>query len=731
MFFLILTRRLIMFVTTFNYIKKILITASLLLFVVNVHAKTSVGELELVNNEHSTEQDKQTELAVLLNTDISGSINGLVASIKVKQTFQNTQNNWVNGRYVFPLPEGAAVDSFRMRIGERIIDGLIKEKEQAEREFIAAKRSGKKAGLLKQHRPNLFSISVANIGPNEEVVTELTLVNNVHFENNTFSLRLPTTITPRYIPNATTKQTSSEEIENALNSSISKVISNSKEIDLNTSTGWATNTARVIDASDITPPQTHDIGQQTSHHFSLSLSVNAGLPLQTVNSQTHLISTDFVSESHVNVTLASNTEKMDSDLVIRWQATIGNTPEAAFFQQKFKNAYYSMLMVTPPQVNTNLTLPRDVTFIVDTSGSMSGTSMRQAKQALHDGLDYLSPSDRFNIIEFNSEFSSLYSQSEAVTLGKINDAHSMIDRLSSGGGTEMLAPLKYALNTEHDAAYLKQIIFITDGSIGNENELFRMIQSDLDDARLFTVSIGSAPNTHFMEKAAQFGRGSHTVINRLNQVSEKMADLFEKITSPVMRNIQVAWPQSQDVESYPSKIPDLYSGQPLTLIVKSKTPINKAEISGELVNSPWQQTLNLTSGNQQKTDNLDTVWARQKVAALMDQLRSSDNGSEEIKTDIINLGISHNIITKFTAFIAVEKTPSKPKTEQASQQNIPNLMPKGNTMPAPQTATPAGLLTLLGGLLLLLSYLSKHYVRIRTRITALSAFAVRSNQTGS
>ena len=719
-----------MLVSNFHLTKRLtrlMLAASVFLFSSNALAQSSAGELELtrtIKDDNTATTTSQTGHALLLNTDISGSVNGLVASINVKQTFQNNMDGWVNGRYVFPLPEGAAVDSFRMRIGERVIDGLIKEKRQAEREFQAAKKSGKKAGLLKQHRPNLFSIAVANIAPHEEVVTELTFIDKVHFEDNTFSLRLPTTITPRYIPNATSNSLTSKElekeIENALNKSIENAVSGPSVVNINEASGWAVNNSRVTDANEITPPQTNNTGLQTSHYFNLSLSVNAGLPLQSVTSQTHYITSDYISESNVSVRLANSVEPMNKDLVIKWQATIGNSPKAAFFQQAFKGDYYSMLMVTPPQVNSSLTLPRDVTFIVDTSGSMSGTSMRQAKQALHDGLDYLSSSDKFNIIEFNSDASSLFVESEAVTLDKIKTAHQSIDRLEAGGGTEMLSPLHYALNTSTDPAYLKQIIFITDGSIGNEAELFSLIEKNLGEARLFTVSIGSAPNTHFMAKVAQFGRGTHTVINQLNQVSEKMAFLFEKITSPVMRNIQVQWPSGITVESYPNKIPDLYSGQPLTLFVKSSKPITKAEITGQLVNSPWQQTINLKQGNQTKTDNLDTVWARQKVASLMDQLNTDSTNPEAIKRSVIDLGITHNILTKYTAFLAVEAVVSRPQGVSANHNNVPNLMPKGNTMPAPQTATASDLFVALGLFLLLLSFFTKHYRYARQLTTVMS-----------
>ena len=409
---------------------------------------------------------------------------------------------------------------------------------------------------------------------------------------------------------------------------------------------------------------------------------------------------------------------MDSDLVLKWQAMAGETPQAAFFQQKFNNAYYSMLMVTPPTVNANLSLPRDVTFIIDTSGSMSGLSIRQAKQALHSGLDYLTANDKFNVIEFNSSYTSLFRQSQSVSNRALIDAHNMVDQLSAGGGTQIYGPLRYALNSQTDPAYLRQIIFITDGSIGNESELFSLIKNDLNDARLFTVGIGSAPNRFFMTKAAQFGRGTSTIISDLSRVKQEMATLFEKITNPVMRDIAITWPETLNVEAYPQKISDLYSGQPLTVIAKSDIPITKAHLQGQLVNTPWQQSLNLESRNKKQTDNLDTVWARQKVAMLMDEFRTNAKSQEQTKIDVVKLGVEHSIITKYTAFIAVEEKPSKPKEALAKNKPIPNLMPKGNTMSAPQTATPAGLMMSLGLFLVLLSVGMKKWTILRQSIAA-------------
>ena len=654
--------------------------------------ETSVGELEL------TDTNNQRQLALLLETDISGSINGMLASISVRQSFQNQSDNWVNGRYVFPLSEGAAVDSLKIQIGERIIDGIVKEKEDAKKTFEQAKAAGKKAGLLEQHRPNLFSISVANIAPHEEIIATITYIDQVNFENNQFSLRLPTTLTPRYIPGAPIKI--SKEIEE----NIEQQLKEQTNVEINPTIGWATNTTSVPDADQITPIQIHPEVEQTTHLFSLNLSLNSGLALQSIDSASHSIAHRINNDKTTQITLNNPKELMNQDLVISWRTTIGNTPKAAHFQQEFEGSFYSMLMVNPPKVDALLSLPRDITFIIDSSGSMAGTSMSQAKQALHQGLSYLSSNDVFNIIDFDSRFTPLFKQSQAVNSRNLRQAKNMINRLDADGGTEMIGAMQYALRTNFNESYLRQIVFITDGAIGNEKELFKLINKELGDTRLFTVGIGSAPNSYFMNRAAKFGRGSYTYINNLNQVTEKMDSLFKKITHPVLRDIKIAW--SQSVEQYPERIPDLYAGEPLVVVVKSDSPLSDIKISGDMLQTPWNQSLRLAQNNN-NTDNLDAVWARQKVTDLMDKLSTSQITQEQAKPLIVDLGIEHNIVTKFTSFVAVDTTPVKPKGLLAEHENIPNLMPKGSTMAIPQTATPATMYSLLGVLMMLVGAIIK------------------------
>ncbi|MFT5573741.1 MAG: Ca-activated chloride channel family protein [Cryomorphaceae bacterium] len=670
---------------------------------------SSAGELEIIG------EYGQVTPALLLDTAISGEVNGMVASITIEQVFKNSSADWVNGRYVFPLPQYAALDSMQLMIGERLIKGIVQAKAEAKKTFEAAKKAGKKAGLVKQHRANLFSMSVANIGPNETIVATLTYVSKVEYQNNTFSLTLPSTLTPRYIPGAPIK------LALGLQSELSARLQEQANIEVDGNTGWASNTDLVQDAADITPPQRYAFDSQSTHRFSLSLKINAGLSLYSISSATHALNEAEIDSNIYQLELANQTELMNLDLQISWQPHTGTAPTAAIFQQKLNNAYYSMVVLTPPQVNATVALPRDITFVIDSSGSMAGESMRQAKTALNKGLDHLSPQDRFNIVDFDSDFSALFELSQNANSINLTRAQNMVDSLVADGGTEMVGALKFAIQQISDPSYLKQIVFITDGAIGNEAELFKLIATQLGDSRLFTVGIGSAPNAYFMNKAAKFGRGSYTTIHDQSQVQSKIAELFSKITKPVMRDVSLDW--SHAVEQYPQRIPDLYAGEPITVLVKSAQPLGATVARGALLATPWEQTLSLNQIPSEKTsaDNLDTVWARAKVADVMDKLVTGELSQEDAKKGITELGIEHSIVTKFTSLVAVEQTPSKPKDLKAKQQNVPNLMPKGSAMPLPHTATPATLLTMLGSLMILLSAIFRRRQRALTSSRVLEA----------
>jgi len=432
--------------------------------------------------------------ATLMNTDVAMTINGLVARISVRQEFRNEGNDWVEGVYVFPLPDRAAVDRMRLHVGDRFIEGEIREKEQAKKEYERARDQGKKASLVEQQRANLFTTSVANIAPGELVVVEIEYLEDLRFDDGTFSIRFPMTLTPRFIPGYALPDRKGS--------------------------GWSPETTRVDDASLITPPM---ISASHAHRLSLRASVDAGVPLEIIASRYHPVN---IGENggRYDVTLAGGTVPMDQDFELLWRPVPSAAPRALAFSETIGGEPHFLLMVMPPNQAdaAPVTMPRDMIFIIDTSGSMHGVSISQARRAVLQALDGLQPNDRFNIIEFNSYTKSLFNQGVTANGPNIGKAHDFVRGLQANGGTNMRPALELALGASIDETHLRQIVFITDGSVGNEEELYALIEQQLGSARLFTVGIGSAPNSWFMRKSAELGRGTFVIISALHEVQEKM-----------------------------------------------------------------------------------------------------------------------------------------------------------------------------------------------------------------
>jgi len=621
--------------------------------------------------------------ATRTNTDVAMTVSGLVARVSVRQEFRNDGDEWTEGVYVFPLPDKAAVDRMRLHIGERYIEGEIREKEQARKDYERARNEGRKASLVEQERPNLFTTSVANIAPGERVVVEIEYLENLRYDNGTFSIRFPMTLTPRYIPGSPVPDRQGS--------------------------GWSADTTRVGDASRITPPH---VTTSQDHRISLRANIDAGMPLEIVASRYHPVE---VSEGRgrYTVSLVGNDVPLDHDFELLWRPVASAVPRAMVFRETIAGQPHYLLMVIPPDVekHAGLTMPRELIFIVDTSGSMHGASIAQAKQALTRAIDDLGPADRFNIIEFNSSARALYHQSVAADAANLAHARRFVNGLEANGGTEMRPALRLALDAPGSEAYLRQIVFITDGSVGNEDELYAMIESQLGNARLFTVGIGSAPNSWFMRKAAELGRGTFVVISALHEVGEKMERLFDKLGSPQVTNINVSWPGGAVTEAYPEIVPDLYLGEPVTVRARASAAFQQGSlvrVSGDSAGGAWNRDLPLASDGEHP--GIGALWARAKIAALHDEQRRGAD-PEATRKAVVDTAIAHHLVSKHTSLVAVDKTPVRPAGDPLAREQVPNLLPYGQSMNAifgfPATATNAavlqrrGLLLLLAGLLLL------------------------------
>ncbi|HEY9381373.1 MAG TPA: VIT domain-containing protein, partial [Burkholderiales bacterium] len=357
----------------------------------------------------------QQYVAPHLDTDVSMRVTGMVARVHVVQRFSNPHDARYEGVYVFPLPENAAVDALTMRIGDRVVAGVIKERDAARKTYEQAKASGSKAALLEQERPNIFTSTVANIGPRETVQIEIEYQQTVRYADERFSLRFPLVVAPRYIPGQPLSET-------------------------RRGMGWAADTAQVPDASRITPHviPPRELAETMLNPVRIAIELDAGVPVAKIDSSSHALRVEQIDATRYRIALAQDSVAADRDFVLSWTPTVGTAPRAAFFLEQHNGKDYGLLMVMPPGGDYIRTrMAREVVFVIDTSGSMAGASIEQARQALMLALKRLAPGDRFNVIEFNSVTRAFAAGALPVTPLNIGRAAAWVSGLSANGGTEM------------------------------------------------------------------------------------------------------------------------------------------------------------------------------------------------------------------------------------------------------------------------------------------------------
>jgi len=634
---------------------------------------------------------------IALATDVDILVSGLVARVWVTQRFINDGEDWVEGVYVFPLPELSAVDRMSLQVGDRRIEGRIQERAQAKRTYEKARSQGRTASLLEQERPNLFTTSVANIGPGEPVEVTIEYQQTLRYEDDGFELRFPMTLTARYVPGgAGDDEPLPPELLTAPGG-----------------TGWARATPLVPDAARISPPLLHPRSGRINP-LTLHVELDAGFPLDRLDSPTHRVELSPLEGFRHEVWLSE--VPADRDFVLRWTPQRGHEPRAAIFSEKRHGEHYVLLMVLPPQEEAAAaSLPREAILVIDTSGSMGGASIEQARAALHLALDRLGPDDTFNVIAFQSQARALFPASRPADATSLRSAHDFVSGLQAGGGTEMNAALELALRDGGDDGRLRQVVFVTDGSIGNESQLFAAIQSRLGRSRLFMVGIGSAPNAYFLNRAATFGRGTATLIGDQAEVRERMEGLFRKIESPVLGDLEIHW--NDPVEMWPERVPDLYAGEPVLVAAKLQRFVGEVRLSGRRGERPFEVSLPLTPGASES--GIHKLWARRKIAHWMAR-GSAGAPAEQVREEVLAVALEHELVSKFTSLVAVDVTPRRALDALLARANVPNHGPAGfdpNGVPGvvlPQGATPAPLLVWIGsGLLVLAGILSGRGRRLR------------------
>ena len=619
-----------------------------------------------------TQKPGEYIIAPLLSTHVEMRIAGPVIRTKLSQTFENKSDKWIEGTYVFPLPENAAVDRLRMVIGGRFIEGRVEEKKKAREIYEQARTQGRRAGLVEQNRPNIFTTSLANIGPGERVAVQIEYQDIVQRSGKERSLRFPMVVAPRYHTSSPDSLDSSESSEE-----------------------------QGMPASAPLPTTVLDPRLEPIYSVRLPVSMDiyltAGFDTHNIASAYHPILTKASDKQSYHISLKDGEVPANRDFKLSWEPTPQATAQTGVFKQKVGQDMFILTQITPPEIKKEgaYRLARESIFVIDVSGSMHGASLVAARKALEFALDELTPTDWFNVISFNNNYKELFEKSVPANQANIATARRYILALQASGGTEMREPLRASLRSNLELAIanetVRQVFFITDGTISYEKELFGIIGEYLGRSRMFFIGIGSAPNAFFMSRAADHGRGFSVLIDNLSEVKDGMQAFFLALDTPLITNVShTLYEEGKRVESYPSLLPDLYHAQPLLSISKVGVPNMPESIilggkkSGDTGFETWQEQISLRDAVP--VQGLSVLWARHKIKDLESQ-KYNRALAPQIDSMVLQTALDYHIVSRLTSLVAVEKQPPltdtsapenvRPENADLAQLTIPTQLPEG------------------------------------------------------
>lgn len=615
--------------------------------------------------------------APTLSSDVVIDISGEIARVNIRQRFRNPSEVWMEGVYVFPLPERSAVDRLTMRIGAREIEGKILEKKEAERVYREAADAGRHASLLSSARPNVFSTSVANIGPGEEIVIEIEYQDRIRFDDGAYSYRFPLVVAPRYTPGSAPalvvvppvpREGKWPELE---------------PIDFQNNPSMQPETP---DRDIFGPVRNPEDGARNP--ISLAVLLDAGIELSELAAPNHDITITRDGKTRAIVTLAAGSVPADQDFVLNWTPASSTTPLTGLFKETVDGDTHVVTTVLPPREvdPTIIASPRDIVLILDKSGSMHGTAIAQAKQAIRLAISRLPDNARFNLIAFDNAARPVFNGLRPANEEFITRAFEALDRLEADGGTEMRSALDLALDSPREPGRLMQLVFLTDGAVSNERELFDLIDRRLGEARLFTVGIGPAPNSFFMRRAAEAGRGTFTYIDDPRELDDRVSSLFRKLERPALTDLRVTWDVPGDTipETYPARIPDLYYGEPITFTTKlagmnAESLSGSLHIAGRRGQETWTTELDLA--DMRRADGVAAVWARAKISDLQAHRGQTDAEQDQIRAQVVQTALTYQIVTQFTSLVAVDDTAvARPTESPLGSTEIERNLPDGMSL---------------------------------------------------
>src|ERR1051325_7376944 len=490
------------------------------------------GALQVVD-----QSGKPLGVAPLKHTSVKAEISGFLSRVVVTQEFENPFKDKIEAVYTFPLPQMAAVDDMTMRVGDRTVKGKIMRSEQAQAVYEAARKNGQVASLLDQERPNIFTQSVANIMPGEKVTITISYVETLKYEDGAYEFSFPMVVGPRYIPGSATGQQQGG--------------------------GTAPDTDRVPDASRITPPITPQ-GTRAGHDISLEVSLDAGVPIDELRSNTHEIEVARANDRSARVRLKNMSEIPNRDFVLRYDVAGRKVEDAVLTHRAERGGFFTLILQPPDRVTAEDVTPKEIVFVLDTSGSMMGFPIEKAKEAMQLAIDGLYPQDTFNLITFAGDTHILFPQPVPATKENLRKAQEFLASREGSGGTEMMKAIRAALEPSDKQDHIRIVCFMTDGYVGDDMTIISEVQKH-PNARVFSFGIGSSVNRFLLDKMAEQGRGEVEYVGLNDDGSAAARRFHERVRSPLLTDISIDWAGLPVADVYPKRIPDLFSAKPLIL----------------------------------------------------------------------------------------------------------------------------------------------------------------------
>jgi Ca-activated chloride channel family protein len=588
----------------------------------------------------------------LEHTEVTADVSGARARVTVTQRFVNPYKDKIEAVYTFPLPQNAAVDDMTMLVGSRMIRGKIKRRDEARAIYERARAAGHVASLLDQERPNIFTQSVANIMPGEAVKITISYVETLKYEDGTYEFVFPMVVGPRYIPgNATGRQGG----------------------------GWAHDTDRVPDASRITPPVTPP-GARAGHDISLAVRLDAGVPLDAVSSPTHDVAIETRSQHEAVAVLPDKVTIPNKDFILRWDVAGAKIADAVLTHRAERGGFFTLVLQPPERIAPADVSPKELVFVLDTSGSMSGFPIEKAKEAMRLALDGLNPQDTFNLITFAGDTSILFPKPVPATRENLRRAQEFLAGRHGGGGTEMMKAIRAALDPSDNQNHVRVVCFMTDGYVGNDMEIIGEVKRH-PNARVFAFGIGSSVNRFLLDNMARYGRGEVEYVGLKDDGSAAARRFHERVRSPLLTDISIDWGGLPVTGVYPQRIPDLFAARPLIITGRyTRAARGAIRLNGSIGARQFSRSIDVNlPASEPRHDVLASLWARTRIDDLMSQdWQGLQSGTmrPELRDAITQLGLDYRLMTQFTSFVAVEE---KTVTEggQPRRIEVPVEMPEG------------------------------------------------------